>query len=1012
MKCPRFYDNIKIEDFFCLIYKVFSSRGAYMKKLCSVFICISILLSSVIFAIPASATAPDAPTVEEQQLAAAKTYYYDRLSDYQKGLYIYLKELYDTWDAEPGEYRIDVTQYVSEDYADDREGKFIADFIYADLALRADDPYYDLRWKVTGAHVDDYSTETPAYILEFTRMDLDTEENISQIDARINQIVNAIGEGDRYTKLYKLAHFFASNTFYDPYRDVTSAGGHWSHALETRGILYNVSIYGIFLENIAVCEGFSRSVKLLCNELDIPCIIMGSASHAWNLVQMEDGSWYRFDMTKAAKIGWDGERNFDDYIQNNFLNNNGLTIGGFYQSPYMCSLNGVPLVTEFPEHAEERYEYTGSTTDFSYTLPPSEYVPSEPKFVYRVNTPRHPEEKSCTIINYEGRQEGDLVIPEEIDGYKVTNIAPFAFYYCTGFDGKLVIPDTVTSIGSAAFAGCYNLTSIEFPNNISSISEGAFVGCKGLTEVTLPDSVVQVDQFAFLDCTSLEAVKIGEHIQSIGDYAFGFSPTLFFLTSIYSRYSPITIYAPEGSAAQIYANDNDIDFISQGTLCNFVDDDGEWEFLGEEHFHTCSHGVKIDVAEHTHEQGYFNCADICSVCNAQNCITYGFMEGVETIKDASPATCISPEFTGDIWCLCGETQLGFGEYIGDTIPHTPVSEELFSDEHSHWQLCECGRRLNAEAHYGGTATTTELALCEVCGAEYGELLHSHTPKPDYWDRDEYTHWQLCEDWSCDVRLNEEAHHGGTATTGSLAICEVCGVAYGDFFNDPNHEHSPIDNQWFLDDYGHYQLCACGAMFNIGVHHGGTATTTERAKCVMCGTEYGELRHEHDLDYSVWKTDNRSHWHLCECGEVFDDEPHRGGTATETERAICEICGTEYGELYHEHAPKDDSWVILEGIHYQLCECGKRLDSGSHTGGKATETERAKCKVCGAEYGELAKEIVTEATETEAVSSEPQSEAETTSEYSLEGCEAVLGMGSVSAIALSLSSFICFRKKED
>ena len=88
---------------------------------------------------------------------------------------------------------------------------------------------------------------------------------------------------------------------------------------------------------------------------DIPCIIMGNAKHAWNLVQMDDGKWYRLDITNACRLGWDGDlpATPDDYFADTFLNNNTLlNIVGTYNDPYMISLNNVPLVTEFPEHAE------------------------------------------------------------------------------------------------------------------------------------------------------------------------------------------------------------------------------------------------------------------------------------------------------------------------------------------------------------------------------------------------------------------------------------------------------------------------------------------------------------------------------------------------------------------------------------------------------------------------------------------------------------------------------------
>ena len=55
-----------------------------------------------------------------------------------------------------------------------------------------------------------------------------------------------------------------------------------------------------------VCEGYSKAVKLLCNEFNIPCVLvsgMGMTSstyggpHMWNYIQMEDGQWYGVDST-------------------------------------------------------------------------------------------------------------------------------------------------------------------------------------------------------------------------------------------------------------------------------------------------------------------------------------------------------------------------------------------------------------------------------------------------------------------------------------------------------------------------------------------------------------------------------------------------------------------------------------------------------------------------------------------------------------------------------------------
>ncbi len=62
-----------------------------------------------------------------------------------------------------------------------------------------------------------------------------------------------------------------------------------------------------------VCEGYSKSFKILCDRLGIPCaLVSGFAgeNHMWNYVQMDDGKWYLVDAT------WDDQatRIYDTYF--------------------------------------------------------------------------------------------------------------------------------------------------------------------------------------------------------------------------------------------------------------------------------------------------------------------------------------------------------------------------------------------------------------------------------------------------------------------------------------------------------------------------------------------------------------------------------------------------------------------------------------------------------------------------------------------------------------------------
>ncbi|MCQ2218282.1 MAG: leucine-rich repeat domain-containing protein [Paludibacteraceae bacterium] len=125
---------------------------------------------------------------------------------------------------------------------------------------------------------------------------------------------------------------------------------------------------------------------------------------------------------------------------------------------------------------------------------------------------------SCTGLT-------EVEIPNGVD-----SIAPRAFYKCNGLKTVDLSNTTLKTFGEYAFAECYSLQNIYLPKTLKKVPDYAFYcsasyynGCSSsyrCTKIVIPNSVTSIGNYAFANYRYLESIEFGENVQTIGDYAF------------------------------------------------------------------------------------------------------------------------------------------------------------------------------------------------------------------------------------------------------------------------------------------------------------------------------------------------------------------------------------------------------------------------------------------------------------------------------------------------------------
>ena len=323
----------------------------------------------------------------------------------------------------------------------------------------------------------------------------------------------------------------------------------------------------------------------------------------------------------------------------------------------------------------------------------------------------------------------------------------------------------------------------------------------------------------------------------------------------------------------------------------------------------CSKCNRIQTVRLTYQYSndeWHICNVTCTVCN--NIWFYGMSH-----KWSGTATCTS----GRTCTECGGSSEPLGHDWGTWTQN--------SDEKTHTRICKRDTsHTETENCHGGTATCTEKAICEDCNAAYGEMAaHSFT-----------------------AEKAEAQYLKSAATCTEKAVyyksCAVCGLSSegtadeATFFSGNALDHNWGD--WTSNEDGtHTRTCTVD----------GCSAGTQTENCIDANKD-----HKCDIcDYIISECADDNKDHKCDyCGKKLTE--HTGGKATCKDKAKCEVCGAEYGELDAKnhtnlkHFPATAATKTTEGnIEYWYCEgCGKYYSDKDGTKEiKKADTVTAKLK---------------------------------------------------------------------
>lgn len=210
------------------------------------------------------------------------SYYYNKLNDGQKKIYESIANAVKNFQSE----------FPIRDYVADNKENFAQEVSIAIAAFINDHPeVFYIESQYSTYTLSGFNGDIGYIKLNYTESTLeDVNSKIEIIKQKIQEYITGTENLSDYEKELYIHDKLAQSVTYSDLEDLPRA----YHTAE-----------GPFLENIGVCDGFTKTLQILYDQLGIDSIIvlgvLDDNPHAWNLVNIED-DWYHVDLTSSRSI--------------------------------------------------------------------------------------------------------------------------------------------------------------------------------------------------------------------------------------------------------------------------------------------------------------------------------------------------------------------------------------------------------------------------------------------------------------------------------------------------------------------------------------------------------------------------------------------------------------------------------------------------------------------------------------------------------------------------------------